>query len=282
MTIIFSLLLAFVQDASSCVSIFSYHYVKAPEKFKTQIKSLKKVVWLLLIAAICAGPLGMVAGIAGISYAGPIYAGVITSCYPVVALILAIIFLKERPAGIKIIGIIISVIAVISISLAGEHTGGKQVLVGIMFATCAMLGWGLESILLSLAIKKGSNHDSSFLLATRQFCSAMSYVICLIVIYFMFPVDLFTMFKHFFMLKMLLICSLLAMLSYIAYYNAIKRIGASLGTTFNATFIFWAGVFSIMFNITVVTLHFVIWGVVLIFGIYLATQSNKSKHKYSN
>ena len=129
-----------------------------------------------------------------------------------------------------------------------------------MFATCAMLGWGLESISLSLPIRKGSNHDSSFLLATRQLCSSMSYVICLIVIYYMFPVELFSMFKHFFMLKMLLICSLSAMLSYVAYYNAIKRMGASLGTTFNATFIFWAGVFSILFNITVVTLHFVIWG----------------------
>ena len=86
MTIIFSLMLVFVQDVSSCVSIFSYHYIKDHEKFWTQVKSLKKVVWLLLIAAICAGP---------------IYAGVITSCYPVVALILAIVFLKERPTKIK-------------------------------------------------------------------------------------------------------------------------------------------------------------------------------------
>ena len=67
------------------------------------------------------------------------------------------------------------------------------------------------------------------------------------------------------------------MASYIAYYNAIKRIGASLGTTFNATFIFWAGVFSIVFNLTEVTLNFVLWGMVLIIGIYFATNSNDSK-----
>ena len=282
LTFVFSLFLSFIQDVSSCVAIFSYHFTKEPKSFSTKIKSLKKVFLLLCIAAICAGPLGMVAGIAGISYAGPIYAGVITSCYPIVALILAVLFLKERPTKLKIIGIALSVLAVIFISIAGEKAGGSEVLIGIIFALCAMVGWGLESVLFSRAIMKKTGHDSSFLLATRQFCSSASYILCLLTIFILYPKDFLKVFENFFMIKMLVICAVSAMTSYLAYYNAIKRIGASLGTTFNATFIFWAGVFSILFNLTHVTQTFLIWGVVLIIGIYLATRGTINNVKFGH
>ncbi|MBK2027201.1 DMT family transporter [Allofrancisella guangzhouensis] len=272
LTIVFSLLLAFVQDTSSSLSIFGYHYFSSPQTFFTRVKSLKKIFWLLCLAAIFAGPLGMVAGIVGISYAGPIYAGVVTSCYPIVALVLAIFFLKEKPTNLKILGIVLSVLAVIFISIAGEHHGGNETVIGIMFAFCAMLGWGLESILFSLALKKATEDHSSFLLATRQFCSAMSYLFCLTFFYVFFPLELLKVLERFFMIKILIICVVSAMTSYIAYYYAIKRIGASLGTTFNATFIFWAGFFSIVFHLEKVTLNFIIWGGVLVIGIYFATK----------
>ncbi|QIV95877.1 EamA-like transporter family protein [Allofrancisella inopinata] len=282
LTIIFSLLLAAVQDTSSCLAIFGYHYFSSPKTFFTRIRSLKKIFWVLCLAAIFAGPLGMVAGIVGISYAGPIYAGVVTSCYPIVALFLAICFLKEKPTNLKILGILLSVLAVIFISIAGERHGGSKTLIGIMFALCAMLGWGLESILFSLALKKATENHSSFLLATRQFCSAISYLVCLTFICIFFPLEFLKVVENFFMIKMLIICVMSAMASYIAYYYAIKRIGASLGTTFNATFIFWAGVFSIIFHLEKVTANFIIWGIVLIIGIYFATKGTIKNFKLAH
>ena len=272
-TIIFSLLLAFVQDFTSSISILSYHFFKNKVTFFNQLKKTKKVIFILIIAAIFAGPFGMVAGIAGISYAGPIYAGVITSCYPITALILSIIFLKERPTKLKIIGIIISVIAVIFISIIGSNNGGISIITGIIFAFCAMLGWGAESILFSLALKKVDNLDTSFLLAIRQLCSMISYFICLFIILIFYSHDVKIVFDNFFTTPiMIFLCIITAMTSYLAYYNTIKVVGASLGTTFNATFIFWAGIFSILFQISHITMNFVIWGIILILGIYFATK----------
>jgi drug/metabolite transporter (DMT)-like permease len=277
-TIVFSLLLAFVQDFSSSSSIFGYHFIKNRKQFGTKILHIRKVMFLLFFAAIFAGPLGMVAGIVGISYAGPIYAGVITSCYPVVALLLAIMFLKEKPTWLKILGIGMSVFAVIFISIAGEHGSGPQVLLGMLFAACAMFGWGAESTLFSLAIQRDNYSDTSLLLAIRQIFSSTSYLICLIFFFIFFHDELARIAHQFFDFKiMIFICVLSAMTSYLAYYNAIKRIGASLGTTFNATFIFWAGIFSVIFGISHITTNFVIWGIVLVVGIYFATKGTVSK-----
>lgn len=275
--IIFALLLALMQDAFSAGAIFSYH--ASQKTFKPNLKYIPKTIVLLGIAAICAGPLGMVAGIAGISYAGPIYAGVVTSCYPVVALILAIIFLKERPTKLKIIGIILAVSAVISISVAGQSSGGSNIAIGILFASCAMVGWGMESILFSVAEKR-THQPVSWLLAIRQSCSAISYLMILIVIAIYYPHQILDVASDFFIPIMILACVISASTSYLAYYHAIKKVGASLGTTFNASFIFWAGIFSIAFNIADVTLTFAIWGAVLIVGIYFATDGTLRRPRF--
>lgn len=275
--VIFALLLALMQDAFSAGAIFSYH--ASQNQIKSNIKHIPKTIFLLGAAAICAGPLGMVAGIAGISYAGPIYAGVVTSCYPVVALLLAIIFLKERPTKLKVMGIVLTVSAVISISIAGQDSGGSNVGIGLLFASCAMLGWGMESILFSIAEKR-THQPVSWLLAIRQSCSAISYLIILIFIAIYFPNELMQVASDFFIPIMILACVISASTSYLAYYHAIKKIGASLGTTFNASFIFWAGIFSIMFNIADVTLTFAIWGGVLIVGIYFATDGTFRRRRF--
>ena len=274
--VIFALLLSLMQDAFSCLSIFTYQgVIKRTLKHKC-IKP--KTVVLLCLAALCAGPLGMVAGIAGIAYAGPIYAGVVTSCYPVTALVLAILFLKERPTKLKVLGITITIIAVIFISTTAEQSGVENITIGLIFATCAMLGWGMESILFSIA-HRYSNYSCSTLLAIRQACSALSYIVILMVIALVDTSLFVTVFKQMLLPLLMIACVVTAATSYLAYYNAIHLVGASLATTFNASFIFWAGLFSILFQITQVHISFVGWGALLILGVYFATngqlQSNK-------
>ncbi|MFZ9034559.1 MAG: DMT family transporter [Francisellaceae bacterium] len=275
--IVFALFLSLMQDAFSSTAIFSYHASR--KQFNTHLRATSaKSIWLLVLAAICAGPLGMVAGIAGIAYAGPIYAGVVTSCYPVVALILSILFLRERPTRIKIIGIILSVIAVIFISIAGERSGIENITIGLIFAACAMLGWGMESVLFSLAAKC-SDGAPSWLLAIRQSASALSYIILLVVFTLYAPAVVQTVLLQLFVPMLIAACVISASTSYLAYYHAIKRIGASLGTTFNASFIFWAGIFSILFNIASIHLSFVLWGAMLILGIYFATYGTVQRNR---
>ncbi|WP_018299062.1 DMT family transporter [Fangia hongkongensis] len=266
--IVFALSLSFMQDSFSCAGILSYH--RAKNTFAKNWQAPKKIYILLAIAAICAGPLGMVAGVVGIAYAGPVYAGVVTSCYPVVALILATLFLRERPTKLKLIGVVLSVTAVIFISIAGEKSGIENITIGLIFAGCAMLGWGMESVLFSY-VSHRSSCDTSWLLAVRQFCSAVSYLLILIVIAIFYLPILLTVWDSIFHPLLIVACVLSAATSYLAYYHAIKQIGASLGTTFNASFIFWAGIFSVLFQISQLHLSFILWGCVLIIGIYCAT-----------
>ncbi|WP_192482836.1 MULTISPECIES: DMT family transporter [Cysteiniphilum] len=271
--LVFALILSLMQDSFSCIGIYSYHTMRG--SFKTNmIKTRHKNFWPLIIAAICAGPLGMVAGIMGIAYAGPVYAGVVTSCYPVIALLLAMTLLREKPMKIKIVGIILSVIAVMFISIAGVRSGAPHILIGLIFASCAMLGWGAESILFSIA-QKSSTQDVSWLLAVRQSVSALSYLLILVVLLIFDYQQTWAVISHLFLPLLIVGCVLSASSSYLAYYHAIKCIGASLGTTFNASFIFWAGIFSVLFNITHVQESFILWSVVLIIGIYFASKGNK-------
>ena len=271
--LVFALALSLMQDSFSCLGIYSYHSARGSLR-KNAAQTTHKNFWPLIIAAICAGPLGMMAGIMGIAYAGPVYAGVVTSCYPVVALLLAMVLLREKPTRIKTIGIFLSVIAVIFISIAGVHSGAENILIGLIFASCAMLGWGMESILFSIA-QKSSTQDVSWLLAVRHSASSLSYLLIFTVLLIVDYQQTWQVLSQLFLPLLIIGCVLSASSSYLAYYHTIKRIGASLGTTFNASFIFWAGIFSVIFNITQVQLSFALWSVVLIAGIYCASRGNK-------
>lgn len=274
--LVFALLLSFIQDTFSCTSIFGYHQAK--NSFKRNFSTTtKKTFFPLLLAAICSGPLGMVAGIVSIAYAGPIYAGAVTSCYPIVALLLSITLLQERPTKLKIAGIILSVIAVVFISTAGVRSGAENIVIGLVFASCAMIGWGMESVLFSI-VQKQAKHTVSWLLAIRQACSALSYLVILGVIGLINYQAILNVLIDFFLPLLMLGCTLTATASYFTYYHTIRLIGPSMGTTFNASFVFWAGLFSVLFHISQVQLSFVLWSIVLVMGIYLASTANKKAH----
>jgi drug/metabolite transporter (DMT)-like permease len=271
--IIFALFLALLQDLFSCFGIMNYHKIQG--EFKSKLNQSKVIFWIILIAAICAGPLGMVAGIMGITYAGPVYAGVITACYPVVALILAIKILGIKPTKLKVFGIILSIIAVMSISIEGLDAGRRpEVLLGMGFAVIAMFGWGLESVMFALASEKVSLKPS-WILGIRQMVSATSYLIILVIYLAINGDEVLSVVSQMNVWWLLFACIVSASFSYLTYYNAIKKIGPSLGTVFNATFIFWAAIISASIGISVLSEFFWVWAVLLIMGIFLSTREGK-------
>ncbi|MCF6775023.1 DMT family transporter [Thiotrichales bacterium 19X7-9] len=265
--VIFSLGLAFLQDAGSSIGILSYYTAK--REVISQIKQMQRATIVIIIAALCAGPLGMVAGILGISYAGPVYAGVITSCYPIVALILSFFLIRERITYLKVIGIILSVFAVIMISVSGAETDAHHIGLGMTFASIAMLGWGMESVLFAWVHMK-TNLKPMWLLAIRQLASAVSYLIILFILLISWRYYVLDTFREMHWPLLILSCIVSASFSYILYYHTIKRIGAALGTTFNASFVFWAAIFSQILGLSHLSISFWFWAVMLIVGIYCA------------
>ena len=273
---IFALLLSFIQDTFSCVNIFIYHQAKNSFK-KNLVVTSKKTFRLLFLAAICSGPLGMSTGIVSISYAGPIYAGIVTSCYPIVTLLLSIALLNERPTKLKIAGITLSVIAVICISTIGVCSGLKNIVIGLLFAGCSMVGWGMESIFFSI-VQQEAKQTISWLLATRQACSALSYLLILGIIGLINYQLIFNVLISFFLPLLMFGCVLTAAGSYFTYYYTISLIGPSMGTTLNSCFVFWAGLFSILFDLSKIHPFFLISSVILVIGIYFTSTPNKKVH----
>ncbi|MCF6767078.1 DMT family transporter [Thiotrichales bacterium 19S11-10] len=265
--IVFSLTLAFIQDSMSALGIFSYYTIK--KDVVSELKKIKYSVAIIVIAAIFAGPMGMVAGILGISYAGPVYAGVITSCYPIVALVLSFFLIRERVTKLKIIGVLLSVFSVVMISVHGSHAEPAHVGLGMLFAAVAMLGWGMESVLFAWVHKK-TNMKPMWLLAVRQAVSAISYLLILSILLACWNQDVIDTISQMGLPILVVFCVLSASFSYILYYHTIKRIGAALGTTFNASFVFWAAIFSELLGLSQLGLSFWLWSICLIIGIYLA------------
>lgn len=267
MVVIFSLSLAFLQDLGSSIGLLSFYAIK--KEIKSQLHQSNNRLWIIVIAAIFAGPLGMVAGILGISYAGPVYAGVITSCYPIVALVFSFFLIRERITWLKVIGICLSVLAVIMISIEGSESDVSHVFLGMLFAACAMFGWGLESVLFAWVHKKTALKPM-WLLAIRQLSSAITYLIILLMLFLIWWDEIIQTWMEMSIVDIILACILSASFSYILYYHTIKRIGAALGTTFNASFVFWAAIFSEIFGLSHLNYTFWLWALLLLVGIYCA------------
>lgn len=276
--IIFALTLAFLQDFSSSLMLFCYH--KSKGNIKVNISLSKPIFKYIFIAAIFAGPCGMVCGIMGITYAGPVYASVVTSCYPVIAMLLSIILLNLKPTKLRIFGVILTILSMILISIEGMALGKvTHIGTGLIFAAIAMFGWGLESVLVSMSSSK-SNLSPSWLLCMRQTVSATSYLILLVLFVIFHYSEVIYVMRSLNDSFLIIACVVSALLSYVTYYNTIRNIGPSVGTVFNSTFIFWAAVISAFLGISNLGISFWYLAICLVIGIMFSVYEPKSLKLY--
>jgi drug/metabolite transporter (DMT)-like permease len=78
---------------------------------------------------------------------------------PVAIILLAIIFLKERIKNWQIVGIIVSVAGVVMLGFTGIVPGARDALLGNTLMICAVLCWGIYTIL----AKSMQQYDSIYL-----------------------------------------------------------------------------------------------------------------------
>ena len=106
----------------------------------------RSVIMGSLIGAVC----GMGAYMAALQLAPSAYVMPITALYPGVAVILAVIFLKERVKPLAVAGILICITGAVVIGYAPPETGetgtGTIFTLGIIFAIVATIGWGAEGV----------------------------------------------------------------------------------------------------------------------------------------
>ena len=131
-----------------CAACLSLAINGAQGKGREVIRTLRSkagraCIWGALLGA----PLGMGGYLMALSMAGPAYVLPITSLYPAVAALLALVFLKERVSLRAWGGLALCVIGAIAIGYTPpEGAGGGLFYLGIAFAFLAAFGWAAEGV----------------------------------------------------------------------------------------------------------------------------------------
>ena len=217
--LLFAVLLACIQDIVSAVSIIGFYSWRST--WLQQWRGMLTARSIIFLAALCAGPLGLVCSILAIVNAGAVYAGAITAAYPLVTLIGSTLYLRESISGARMVAILVGVCSVIAIGMIGVSAPGPHMVGGVLCAFVSMLGWGMESVFFSAAYTK-TKMNSSAILALRQLFSSGCYVVILLIVLFLMPHGLLLPIKIMHQPLLLLLCILSAGISYITYYYCIK------------------------------------------------------------
>ncbi len=233
------------------------------------------------VAALVGAPVGMSAYLLAIKYATAPYASSISVIYPGVGALLSYFLLKEKLSKRAVIGIFISLLG--SFMLGFKPTGDIPATfgTGILFALLAVLGWASEGVIIGFAMKhiKDEDHIQA---APQQFLCLRYFVSMIIYGFLVLPLsgEIYTAFevvKTGVFLKFAGI-AIFGAITYLCWYKAVDLIGAAMGTALNSTAALWTIVFSIVLFGAPANSHLIIWGLVIVAGVFIfAIEPKKSK-----
>ena len=131
--------------------------------------------WIIALAALFGGPIGMTCYLLGINYIGATYTASISSLFPGIGALLAFIFLKERIGPRTWLGIVLSITGVIIISyMPSTGSSNQHFILGVVLALGSAIGWGLEGVICAWGMK-GEDADPEIAVVIRQTTSALAY-----------------------------------------------------------------------------------------------------------
>ena len=166
----------------------------------------------IILGALLGGPVGMSGYVAAIYYMGAGYTSIVSSVFPALGALLSSIFLKEKMKGYQIAGLVVSLLGVIALGYTpGE--AGRNYLLGFLCAAVCVFGWALEAVICEHA------------LMIRQATSAVFYGIVLLPALKGWGVAVSAATSS--ALPVILAAAFFGTASYLCYYLAIHRLGAS-------------------------------------------------------
>ena len=252
-----TLVSTFIHDASSAIWATLYNTVKGNIKnvWNALIKT-KSGKWVV-IAALIGGPIGMTGYVMSVTYMGAAIGAVASAIFPAIGSVLAYIFLKEKMKWYQWVFLAITILGVYGLSFDGSLSGTNYWL-GILGALMCSFGWGIEAVILAKCLKDPEVKDE-YALQIRQTTSALTYGIIILPVIkgWEFTSSLFKgentvsfskiavgeAFSGFEIivgcLPVIILAGLFATISYLYYYKAISRIGASKAMALNVTYVAW-------------------------------------------
>lgn len=256
----------FWHDLSSSFWLTIYMILKKQYKlFFYAVKS--KAGKYIIFAAIFGGPIGMSCYLIAIKNIGPGYTAVISSMYPALGAFLAHIFLKEKMNLVQIVGLILATVGVIALGYSGQNYIYSDFTIGFISAILCCLGWASEAVICAYGMKEPEVGNEQAL-QIRQFTSSIVYLF--IIVFLVKNTELtFKMFNTI-ELKYIFVAAFFGTISYLFYYKAIIKLGASKAMPLNITYSSWAIIFSMFLLNIIPDLKTIFCGVVIIIGSLLA------------
>ena len=234
----------FLHDFCSAVWAMLYNGVRKNLKnvwkaFRT--KSGKYVI----LAAVIGGPVGMTGYVLAINYMGASIGAVASAIFPAIGAILAYFFLKEKMQWYRWVLLIITLFGVYGLSYSPE-LDIKNFWLGVAGALMCALGWGIEAVILAKCLQDPEVKDE-YALQIRQTTSMLFYGIVILPLLkgWRFTAGLFTAGTGG-LLPVIALAAFFATISYLFYYKAIAKIGASKAMALNVSYAAWAIVFTVL------------------------------------
>ena len=247
----------FLHDA--CSAIFSWIYNGVRGQLGNVFKALfrtKSGKWVI-IAAIIGGPVGMTGYVLAVTYMGASIAAIASAIFPAIGSVLAWVFLKEKMKWYQWVFLLLTILGVYGLSYSTE-LAPKNYLLGILGALLCSFGWGIEAVILAKCLKDPEVKDE-YALQIRQTTSAVFYGAAILPILgimgfaengmapWAFTVNLFR--GTGWLVPTIAFAGLFATVSYLFYYKAIAKIGASKAMALNITYTAWAMIFALVIDL---------------------------------
>lgn len=245
------------------------------KKIKDIIKPFKgKIGYLMVVASIVGGPVGMAGYLLGVKYIGPSYTASFSALYPAVGTVLTSIVLKDKINLRMKIGVLISGLGILILSYTPINLEAyPHYILGIFFSFFCVFGWALECVIASYAMRYGEM-DSSVAICLRQITSAVFYGIIIVPVIKGYPLVKIIFSTN--TIILILITALIGSVSYLFWYAAIDMIGAPRGMSLNITYVIWTIIFEKLYFGTELSLKFIFASVVIVFGIVLIAGNPKN------
>lgn len=262
----------FLHDAASAVFALIYNLVKGNAKRLILTFKSKKLIFLIIASAI-GGPVGMTGYVLAVNFLGASVGAVASAIYPAIGTLLAFIFLKERVKPYQWVFLGIALLGVYGLSFSPTLTVTSFPL-GLVGAAMCAIGWGVEAVVLAKCFTDPKIKQECALFV-RQTVSATVYGALIIPILGGYGLvgELFTP-KGAALLPIIAAAALCSTLSYLFYYLAISRLGASKAMALNITYTAWAIIFTLIIlrDFSVLNpITLLCSAAVVIFGILAAT-----------
>lgn len=261
----------FIHDFFSSIWMLGYMGIK--KQYKNVLTALKsRSGKFIVLAALIGGPVGMTGYVLSIKYIGASYTAIISSMFPALGAFFAYIFLKEKMKPYQLVGLAVSILGVIALGYTPSGTAGDNMLIGIIFALVCVVGWASEAVIIAYGLKDPNITDDQAL-QIRQMTSAMVYAMIILPLLggWGLTIDIFTKSTVLFIMA----SAIFGTASYLCYYRAIGRIGASKAMALNITYSAWAVIFGVVFLNESMTLNDILFGIIIIAGSVIAAADFK-------